>query len=352
MTITRKVYIEQDSENKYFARDIKSGVTYRPLTFLRLNDTIITKNLSASPALLLETGGQYFVLGYFTRSQYQEDEQIVLVDGEAFIKAGETRAIVISPTGTIGIYDFIRKPDGTIVKTPKFLYDGETDDLIFNVDQLILSMYGAGSHGNVTLERDAVTGNFSYKIEGKTSDKDGSPRFSMIVANTISGPVLTYKMDNVPSPINPAFKAASFLPVTKLEIKLGSQGPTGKVIDVTVNELFEFTVDMLGNVALKSGPEGLGVIEMKPTGQIDIKSGPEGLGTVQMLPTGAIKIAGKAGVSLKGPSAELMTVLADFIQLYMTHVVPTGTGPSGPPVNAAAAGILKAKVLAGIKGTA
>jgi len=98
MTITRKVYIEQDSEGKYLARDIKSGVMYKPLTFLRLNDTILTKSPSASPALLLETGGQHFVLGYFTRSQYQEDEQIILVDGEAFIKAGETRAIIARTT--------------------------------------------------------------------------------------------------------------------------------------------------------------------------------------------------------------------------------------------------------------
>jgi len=351
MIIARKVYVEQDADGKYFARDIKSGITYIPLTFLRLNDTIITKNLSSSPALLLETGGQYFILGYFTRSQYQEDEQIILVDDELFIKAGESRVIVISPTGTIGIYDFIRKPDGKIIKTPKILYDGETDDLTFNVDQLILSMYGAGSHGNVTLERDAVTGNFSYKIEGKASDKDGSPRFSMKIENTLSGPVLTYKMDNTPSPINPAFKAASFLPVTTLQMKLGSQSPTGKVIDITVNELFEFTVDMLGNVSLKSGPAGMGEIKMQPTGQIDMNTG-KGLGTIQMLPTGAIKINGKAGVSLKGPSAELMTVLADFMQLYMTHIVPTGTGPSGPPTNAAAAAILKAKLLAGIKGTA
>lgn len=320
-------------DDVYSAVDIVNGRMYKPIRFTWQNDSIKTPPLPGRAGLLLESEGEYFIIGYFDMSQYEKDENILLIDGEYIIKAGESRAIIVSPTGTIGIYSIKRKSDGTLIRIPKFEYNVEGDDVTFEFGRLAAAMYGAASGGNILMEKDEQ-GNFKYKFAGKTSESDGSPRFSVVVENTASGPIITYEMDTMPTRINPVPGAALKNPINKLKLIMGSQSATGNVMELEINKVFKFTVDMYGKVVLTNTAAGLGSITMQPNGAIQINSG--------------------IGITMTGPGAELMATLGRFIQLFINHIHGTGSGPSTPPTPATSVKAVqeKVKVLTGIKGGA
>lgn len=334
-----KVYIQPpDEKGQYTATDIESNRIYRPVYFTTPTDRLVIAENVSVPALLMEIRGQYFCFGYFTRSQDLQSDKVWLMDGETLIKLGEARAVIFSPTGTMGIYAVRRKEDGTLMVVPKVEYT-EDDDVLVEFGSMIMSMYGSASHGNIALER-IDGGRYKYKFEGKTNQSDGAPRFSMTIEPSMTGPIYTLKVDNVPTAINPTPKPGSMLPISSTTIKMGSQGvsPTATLLELSVNNGVTLSIKRDGSMdmvaanglhktsispigATSINVNNIGKLLIDNTGKIELNSG---VGKMKMTPDGKFEV----GTS----SAQLMTILNTILDILLNHVHMTGVGVSTPPI--------------------
>ncbi len=342
-----KAYINPKStKGNYSATDAETGRIYKPVYFSFPSDDIVIQPHIGQVCLLMEMSGGYYCLGYFTRSQHLYKNQIILVDGETLFKAGESRGVIISPTGTVGIYSIRRKADGSLTRIPKIEYN-ENDELLLEFSSVVASMFGAASHGNIALEK-MEAGGYRYKFAGKTNQSDGSPRFSFEIIQGTTGPMFDIKVDNVPSAINPAPLPGSFSPLTTTHLKIGSQGtsPASKMLDMVINNLFNLNVTRDGTLSVDIN--NLANLKMDTTGQVIVRSGVGNQIVFRMSPDGKFEI-GTSG-------AKLMQIIIAFLGIFINHTHMTGAGvssvPISPDISAATAEKSKSQHLAGsITGT-
>lgn len=194
-----------------------------------------------------------YLLGAFIRDEDLKDTTISLEDGEQLLWAGEHRIFYTGPNGDIGIYTAKRKDDGTIDKDPVFEYKKETETISMHVNNLNVSMLGAGTRGNLLMEQDSE-GNFAYIFEGKTRLNDKNARFRLRISN----PILPTNTENVQiaSPdgllelmVDTAFSGVSGSTpledsINPVSIKMGVQKGGLKGISINYGEMCEMMMGL------------------------------------------------------------------------------------------------------------
>ena len=114
-------------------------------------------------------------------------------------------------------------------------------------------------------------------------------------------------------------------------------------VDITHQSGTKISIDKDGNILIsqKDGNvinvQDSGVSIESPSGDVILDGG-----------TGKLKLSG-GKVGLGGPSAELLDLIEQLIDQIVLLTVPTGVGPSGPPLNSAAFSAIKT-LLTSIKG--
>lgn len=244
-----KVYIGAERENgTYNAITCEGDKHFNNVEFLFQNDNIKNSPLEGRAALLVEKDNQYFIVGYFDRSQYKDETIIKLLDGEMAIRAGEFRALMFSPTGTIGIYAISRKDNGELITIPKFVYNGN-DNLNVSFEELTAAMYGASDGGNFIVRKDDA-GNYEYIFKGKTNENDATPRFKFQIKNSNTGPIFEIELDSTPNKIQPNIKPTYKTLPNKVKISINSKGE----IDIST---FSGGITLNGNNIPQGSPQSM-----------------------------------------------------------------------------------------------
>jgi len=76
-----------------------------------------------------------------------------------------------------------------------------------------------------------------------------------------------------------------------------------------------------------------------------LKLEPSGAALMQGL-LGEVSVSASGKVKVKGIANSLKEILDEFVEIFLSHTHPTGTGPSGPPMPPAS---VKANLLKSIK---
>ena len=364
---------------------INDAVLVYPSLSEIINPTVGDKGL----VLILPSGKAYilgFIFNYDASGKYKSDNKTFeencdkLADGERMFVGGLGSYIKLSRDATIEIFSsaflkLLLDPNGQIAKIDAKNYSLRT------LSASILS------DGNVVWKFDDVTGAFSYHSEMRTTANDFYPKFTLDIAPPLkSGEKsnIIFKYDNGPSAVP---QVTPFLPILSTIIRLGAQ-TNGVVFQISINSILDITLnnfgevevstlkgltniklDKTGNITAKatagqikmtpagnielSSPGGKinlspagdieltspgGKINLTPTGNIEA-SNPVGkmnlspAGNIELSsPGGKINLSPAGGIKLKGNAGEVLQIVSTFMQLFMTHIHPTGTGPSGPAV--------------------
>lgn len=265
--------------------------------------------------LCLRNQSNDYMLGYYTKPEEIRIYNMELPEGGRVISAHDGVCLYLSNSGEIGIYKLHEKEGRNIALDKVLEYSLNDDEL--NCVVRTLKMFVAGSYGTeptVKVDKDNITGDYTYIFTGKTNHMDLSPRFRMYIGNPITGEgkgMLNLVIDKMPVPIRAVPKLAP-LPVEAIEIRIGPQA-NNKVLELILAPLTNVSVDQMGNIEVETGvtkmkvtPLGAvtidnaagGNIEMNAAGQI--RAGNR-VGGITISPAGVIRISGTL-LELKTPT--------------------------------------------------
>lgn len=332
-----KVMVDAKSDSgEYIAEDMEdaSRKFYR-VRFAFVDESLLFPPKERTPALLARiSSGENFVFAYFNLRKDLENTQVSLIGDEKVFRIGESRALILFPSGILGIYDTEIKENGTLALITNIQYGVIKDniyhnDLRVNASALNVSILGAGDGSNLSVGRDDI-GNFVYRLAAKNNLSDTSCRTEWLLENTPTGPLLTFKMDLLPIPQTAVPKSLQFPKNLTMTMKMGSQSATGPCLELAVNDLLKFEIGMLGDVSFET-LKGMVKFAIDNKGEVNL-SNASGAGKVTMLPTGKIEISGSTGLDLIGKQISLLKTIADYIEQDAghTHIAPSGT--TSPPI--------------------
>lgn len=303
--------------------------------------------------VLLITDENYNYILAYHKNNYS------VFEGIHYIFMGDSEAIVYDSDGSFRISKVIKKEDGSVVEIPRLRYDSDK-----NID-LQLSEYNIAVSGLSALKGELDTlGFYSHKFTTKGRYDDTGIRYKKEIKGGITGIVSTETVDVSPSPIGGVpEKLMNIASPLSLTIDKSSIAPLDISLNTLAVNLANIKIDPIGSITVTSGvaPSGTSV-SMSPLGDFEVKNPLAKAkinidGSIEMSNNiGSIKIDALGSISVNGlkfdvttPSGSLMTILSAITNLLSTHIHPTGTGPSGPPVSSVAIGAQKT-LLDGIKG--
>lgn len=345
MKIWQVELVEQDSSvNGLVARAAETSHQsmriFKDVLLLKHRDGLAIPVLYGKSAIMLQSDVGNILLGYYDSTDLHNRTKTIISNGDEYLKAGESRAIRTSKDGQIQICNVFVKDNGEIVFSPIVSYD-DKNMLDIKLDSLVVDMFGANAGGNIAWSQDKELGFNTFIENYKGNNKDVGPRMNHKIEGGPTGMTFEYIWDVTPGPIGGALPALldTLLPMNmRLDMKGGKPfnlsynlGPVAQTeisIDAQNNLKIkhitgaEMVIDTLGNVTVQS-TGGLASIKMSLTGEVTID--------------GALDVAinGLTGVDMYGVNQSLLDVVKDIALAAATHIHPTGTGPSGPPVQAA-----------------
>lgn len=293
-----------------------------------------------TPALILQAEGVNVLLGYHNPGDKVKRTPKTIVDGDMFLTSGKTRGIRTSEDGSIELVNMFTKADGEIVIVPLVSYSPE-NELKVTFEKLVFDMFGANTGGNIAWTQDETLGFNTFISNYKTSNQDLGPRIYHEISGGPAGPKIKYIWDVSPTPVGGVLPAAIDigLPLS-MQVNMDGTSPFSLTLNSGPAPLFQLNIGATGDMEIVSGLAGPS-IKLTSTGDVEVKS-LGGTGTITMSPIGevtvkgtkSVKIEGTGGVDMVGLGQSLMDQLSLFIQQYLAHTHPTGTGPSGPPIQA------------------
>jgi len=339
--------IYKDSKNEsstpYYAI-MSSGERKDNLIFLFGTEEIVVNPERFAKCLIVSTELGNYCIGYYSEEPGTDQNRVIAIDGDLLLKAGESKALIASVDGTIGIYSVVVQDDKTIQKFPRLVYNYE-NEFVMNASKINMGLLNAG--GNLSWSEDELR-NFIYSFTSKTHALDTGLRFISELKNGLTGPEYKGVIDLTPSPIGGMPRAMlenSPIANAKIEmtplkpVEINVKGAPGAKVTVSVGVDSSLKISST-LAAIKSS------FELYPTGKVVLSNN---LGSFEISPTGKISISGMAGIDLKGANVSLIQTIIDFLSSnFNAHTHLTGTGPSSPPVVPAAADILKLTTIKGV----
>ncbi len=337
--IREGIVIETMENDRIKVLDQYSDVTLSPCKIVRSPGTASTDYVVGTEVLVLEINYKYYALG----SVITRDVPLKTEDGESVFFLGENRALIGYADGTCGIYNCYQRTDGSYVSNPLLMFDNQGNLSIVANDYSLSS----GSVYSESVELNDIL--FVEKKERfRSSSNDVMPRQIHDVKGTVTGISDKKVTSLLPSPANPMLLPVETMAITPLTLVEETTALTPKKITYLIAPGVEavIEIDLSGTVSIKTPAAK---ISCSVIGQITISS--TVLGEINISPLGTISIDGKAGVDIKGTTISLLDTLFDLVTEISTMTVPTGVGPSGPPLTSPKFLAIAAKLKA-IKGGA
>ena len=282
--------------------------------------------------LVLEINYKYYVLGTLIIS----DVNIVTENGENIWFLGGNRAFVGYADGACGIYNLFTRDDGSYVANPLLAFDDEGNLSIIASDMNI-------SAGNIYSEKTELGDTLFASKESKfrSSAGDVMPRQTKSLKGSPIGISDKKVTSIIQSPANPAILPLDTMEITPLTVVEETSSLMPKKIKYLLAPGVETSVEISldGSVSIKTPTAS---VTCSAIGQVTISS--TVLGKISISPLGVVSIDGKAGVDIKGATLSLLDVLYDLAVEMSTMTVPTGVGPSGPPLTAMKFAAMAAKL--------
>lgn len=341
-----------DPKEKIASIDFPDGtqkITDAVLIYPTLDEIISPSVGDKGLAYIGQNGKTYilgFIIGYDESGKYKSRNKTLeencdrLSEGDKMFFGGQGNYFKLGRGGDIEVFasSFL-----------KLFFDpttGTAKQIAKNYTLKTLSA-SLAADGNVVWEFDPITGMFKYHSETRATANDFFPRFTVDISPTGKS-LVTIKYDNL-MPMIPMVTPA--LPVLSTTIRLGVQS-NQNVIELDINGILNISLNMFGEIDI-STLLGASTMKFDKTGGFTVKTG-KGIGALSMTavgdfefknPIGTVKMSAAGGIKLKGISGEVLAILSDFMSQFVSHIHPTGTGPSGPATTAPAVTTAKAAKL-------